>query len=315
MKALGIILVVLNHGRLLPDFHDHLWMRIYTTPRMPMFFFIAGMFLPVRKTAENPLYIIRHIGRHLVLPWLAFSIAGLFVLLAVCGVKPSYWPATLIFDANVPLWFLRTLGFAMFIEIWPAIFCKTRLQRMAVFILLAILSLAAFPISDHIHTLSWTKWLVVNTLAASEVCALAVYMWAGYILVCELVASKLTLSRKTAAIVFVASSAAMLLLNAGAISYRFVEYEGSPIAIWLTSWTGIATFWSAACMLRGCKPLALIGSCSLIILCVHYLPLILADRLWNIPRTEVSWISLVVSAISVIAVVKYRQWKSNHRQF
>lgn len=304
MKGLGIIFVVLQHYRWLPAEDHSIFNRILLTCLMPMFFFVAGLFIPYKGSFSQ---MISRSLKNLILPWIVFITLGIILVDVMCGSPMNYIPNKILFTTNVPLWFLRAMAIAVMLGWILAVTCRRRLSRYMVFIILAAISIAAFPMSDYFHTLSDINYFFIYASTIPELCSLMVFLWVGHILACEADVSKLVIPKKTAALIFAAASILAIGLNPDIIRWHHVIYTGSPIRIWLSAWCGIAAFFAAAHLLKSVRPLAIVGSCTLIILGFHYIPLQMTERLWNMPRHQAAWFSIVVSAIAVIAVLYIRK--------
>ena len=303
MKGICIILVVLQHGWVLPDSTAT---RIYLSMNMPLFFFVSGMFLPSRKSFGE--MIVGGINR-LLIPWVVFAlVAGLLIDVLLKGSaepRPVYWLFT---GPNVPLYFLRALFMATVVAWLAARACRTLAWQMAALAVFALLSWGAFGLSPVLHGLVGSLRTVALDSGLAEAAAMLVFLWLGHVLSEQVGAARLELSPRVAIPVFAAAAAAAWLVAPPRMRWHYVEAHGDWAPIMAGALCGIAAVWAAACVLVSVRPLAAAGRNSLGVLVTHYIILIaLTTALGLTRRQAIVWVLAAVPA-AVWACVRLLPW-------
>lgn len=272
MKGLCIIIVVMQHARLLPDADGGALIRICKSFHMPMFFFVTGLFLPMRRTLRD---MLADRFNRLLVPWLVFALAG-GLIIDVC-IWQNYdhlmheraimhW---FVRGPNVPLYFLRAL-FVSTVAAWMlARVFRTTAQKCSLLPVLCVLSWSSLRLSPQIEALSYFPRLAFDFPALREAAGMLMYMWLGHIVASTCTVRRMEVGRWQGLIVFGVATAALIMIDPPEISWHYMESEGSWLPITAAALCGIAAIWGLSCALNGFPPLKVVGACSLAILVTH----------------------------------------------
>ena len=306
------MLVVLWHLRALPGMSSgNIHGMIFIPTLMPLFFFIAGLFLPVGKSFGQ--IVAERINRQII-PWLVFTILAGIICEVILKLSPSaltsylHWSKWLFRWPNTPLYFLRALTLGIIFAWCLAVICRTRPQRIAVLILLSALSYATFATADlrSMHNIFCMRF--ISNISLAEATAMTMYIWLGHMVATEAGTADLRISRPRAAIIFILASAALLALGHPVMQWHTVS-PGSPwLHVTASVLCGIVAIWALACLLQGFRPLVFIGRYSLVILVTHYAMMYMFMQAFGWQRVQTAWLVLVLLPIVCAAFVKYMPW-------
>ncbi|MDE6270319.1 MAG: acyltransferase family protein, partial [Muribaculaceae bacterium] len=291
MKGICIIGVVAQHCQLLPDADTNVLTRVWLALNMPLFFFVSGMFLPVKRTLGR---VIVHSGHRLLVPWIVFSVAA-GITIQLMQDRPidfindlHHW---LFIWPNVPLYFLRALFIAILVAWVAAKLCRSiwaQAGAMAVFIA-ASWAIITFNPQWAIHY-GWR-----------EAGSMVMYMWAGHMIVSVATVERLTLPRGVAVDVMFLALAAACLINPARMRWHYQETQGSWWVVTACAILGVTAVWALACALRGTRPLAYVGRVSLPILVTHYWLLLIFIVLLASTRQVAAVRAIAQMALAVMA--------------
>lgn len=311
MKGICIILVVLQHADLLPGATDGLFVRACKSFHMPMFFFVAGLFVPLGKSL--PHVLVDRFSRLLV-PWLVFAVAGGLVV-DVCVRHNIHhlmqkravidWFVT---GPNVPLYFLRALFMSVVAAWMLARVLRTTEQRVCVLPVLCALSWAAMRVSPQVDGLSYYPKAAVDLFALRETAGMLMYLWEGMLVASLCTASRLNVGRMQGAVVFVVAVAALALLDPPVMRWHYMQTKGAWLHVTAAAECGIVAVWGLSCVLSGFRLLRLAGECSLAILVTHYVVLHGIAGYCHIEKETAGIVTLVLLAPVVCATRRWLPW-------
>ena len=311
MKGICIILVVLQHADLLPGATDGLFVRSCKSFHMPVFFFVAGLFLPVGKSL--PHVLVDRFNR-LLLPWLVFAVIG-GVALDVCINHHVHGLAQkravigwLVTAPNVPLYFLRAL-FAGTVAAWMlARVFRTPAQRFCVLPVLCALSWAAMKLSPQAESLSFYPKAAVDLLALREAAGMLMYLWEGVLVASLCAVPRMKVGRRQGAALFAVAVAAMVLLDPPVMRWHYMQTGGRWLHVTAAAECGIVAIWALSCALSGFRLLRLAGECSLAILVTHYVVLHGINGYFHLGKEMSGIVTLVLLAPVVCATRRWLPW-------
>lgn len=295
MKGICIIGVVVQHFHVLPQPEDNLLIRIWFALNMPLFFFVSGMFLPVKRSLGC---MIVHSGHRLLVPWVVFSVgAGLSVYL-LQGRDIELWRDLhhwLFVGPNVPLYFLRSLFMALIVAWCAARLCRSLWAQAAAMVVFMASSWAVIRLNP--------QWGI--DYGWREAISMLMYMWAGHMLVSVATVERLTLSRRAAVDVLLLALLAACLLNPAPMRWHYQDTWGCWAVITMCAILGIIAVWALGCLLREFRPLAYVGRMSLQILVTHYWLMVLFIVLLATTRQVAALPTIALLPLAVYVCERY----------
>ncbi|MDE6270318.1 MAG: acyltransferase [Muribaculaceae bacterium] len=290
MKGLGIILVVVKHCQLWPDPDTSVLARVWSCMAMPMFFFVTGLFLPIKRPLKQ---VLVNNTRHLLLPWVVFSIGAGVTLMLIEGKTLHgvwdihYW---LFVWPNAPLYFLRALFMAIAVAWIAAKLCRTLVAQAGMMLVFMAVSWAIVTFDP--------RWAVFYSWR--EAASMIMYMWAGHMIASFSEVERLTLPRRVAFDVMFLALAVACLINPARMRWHFQETQNSWFVLTACAILGVIAIWALACVLKGVRPLAHVGRVSMSILVTHYWLLIVFVTLLACSRP--------VAAVPTLALLPMAVW-------
>lgn len=278
LKGLGIILVILGHLRVSYDVLNYIYLF-----HMPLFFFISGYLMNVKK--YDSLYqLIKKKSKTLLIPYLTLSVVSIIVysIIGESDIDISQAFQSLIEGKrneiyyNVPLWFLTGL---FVVEVVYYILKKNVRNDVILLILIIIINFIAVVYLNVIENPNWI-WSIDTAFYY------LLYYQLGNLFKIYIKDIRWSLNKilMGAVLLICVSFNIILLISPDQIQfvYSYIHAKKEFLFIWLIicAISGIVTYIALSMFIKNSNTLEYIGKNSLIIFALHYpIGILILDKL------------------------------------